>query len=292
MPADVVMMRSKLSEFFRQKLAGWDKNLGACKWGVYAFFDFFGEPIYVGQTREALGTRVNRHLTNQRTDAVAMRILDPVEVAEVRVWPLWELQRAWSEAPPEENKQAKKARQEQLKVLLNNYEHAAYASAVRGSKFHAVLNEKIPPLLGPEPDLDVPFSVKLYDGDQLTALRNADVRIARRAEAVSRLADVARERGDVSVGLRRAIVIQAVRLTHLSAVRLAEAEGRELPSESVIDSEALFGLMLPGQAGDDELSDDNSHEQGDHNYGPVDFIHADTLELLEGLRVDDGNLEL
>ena len=59
------------------------------RWGCYAFFDYDGEPIYVGQTNERLRVRVRRHLTNQRTDAVAMRILDVFEVAELELWPLW-----------------------------------------------------------------------------------------------------------------------------------------------------------------------------------------------------------
>ena len=54
--------------------------VGNFKWGVYAFFDYDGEPIYVGQTNERLRTRIRRHLTNQRTDAVAMSVLDPFEV--------------------------------------------------------------------------------------------------------------------------------------------------------------------------------------------------------------------
>lgn len=61
-------------------------------WGCYAFYDYEGEPIYVGQTHEQLRTRVRRHLTNQRTDAVAMRILDVFEVAELQLWPLWDYQ--------------------------------------------------------------------------------------------------------------------------------------------------------------------------------------------------------
>ena len=55
-------------------------RVGNYKWGVYAFFDYDGEPIYVGQTNEMLRTRIRRHLTNQRTDAVAMSVLDPFEV--------------------------------------------------------------------------------------------------------------------------------------------------------------------------------------------------------------------
>ena len=63
-------------------------KIGNFKWGVYAFFDYDGEPIYVGQTNEKLRTRIRRHLTNQRTDAVAMSVLDPFEVFEIEVWPL------------------------------------------------------------------------------------------------------------------------------------------------------------------------------------------------------------
>ncbi|MDE3051298.1 MAG: GIY-YIG nuclease family protein, partial [Nitrospirota bacterium] len=54
---------------------------------MYAFYDYDGEPIYVGQTEEKLSGRVSRHLTNQRTDAVAMNVLDPFEVAYIEVWP-------------------------------------------------------------------------------------------------------------------------------------------------------------------------------------------------------------
>ncbi len=51
-------------------------------------FDHGGEPIYVGQTNEQLRVRIRRHLTNQRTDAVAMKVLDPFEVFEIEIWPL------------------------------------------------------------------------------------------------------------------------------------------------------------------------------------------------------------
>ena len=55
--------------------------------GVYAFYDCDGEPTYVGQTKERLRNRIRRHLTNQSTDAVAMSVLDPFEVAEIEMWP-------------------------------------------------------------------------------------------------------------------------------------------------------------------------------------------------------------
>ncbi len=40
--------------------------IGNFKFGVYAFFDYDLEPIYVGQTKEKLSTRIRRHLTVQQ----------------------------------------------------------------------------------------------------------------------------------------------------------------------------------------------------------------------------------
>ena len=68
-----------------------------------------------------------------------------------------------------------------------------------------------------------------------------DVRIARRAETLARVAAVAHERGEVSTGLRRVIVIQAVRLADLASARLAYAEGRLRPQASAFDVGALVG---------------------------------------------------
>ena len=92
-PFETEQLRAELKKFLGQQYAlpeGRRTRLGSVKWGVYAFFDYDGEPIYVGQTKESLGTRIRRHLTNQRTDAVAMNVLDPFEVHEVEVWPLVE----------------------------------------------------------------------------------------------------------------------------------------------------------------------------------------------------------
>ncbi len=65
-----------------------NQKIGNFRYGVYAFFDYDGEPIYVGQTNEQLRVRIRRHLTNQCTDAVAMKVLDPFEVFEIEIWPL------------------------------------------------------------------------------------------------------------------------------------------------------------------------------------------------------------
>ena len=95
--------------------------IGNAKFGVYAFYDYDGEPIYVGQTNEQLRVRVRRHLTNQRTDAVAMRVLDIFEVAELELWPLWELE-------GETDRSVFKSR-------LDQVEYSAYVHAIHGSRF-------------------------------------------------------------------------------------------------------------------------------------------------------------
>lgn len=200
------------------------------KWGVYAFFDYDGEPIYVGQTNEQLRVRVRRHLTNQRTDAVAMRILDVFEVAELELWPLWELQEA-----PSNDRDAKRR--------LDECEYSAYVQAIEQSRFHAILNEKIPPV-SRLTRLPASHRFALISDAVRDERGHPDTRIARRSETISRLAAVAHERGEVSDGLRRVLVIQAVRLAYLAAVRLAEIERRDVPPPSVIVTSALVGDVL------------------------------------------------
>ena len=90
-PHDVAQIRKKIQEFLDIRTEAGHK-IGNSKFGVYAFFDYDCEPIYVGQTCEMLRTRIRRHLTNQRTDAVAMNVLDPFEVAEIEIWPLLALE--------------------------------------------------------------------------------------------------------------------------------------------------------------------------------------------------------
>ena len=101
------------------------------KFGVYAFYDYDGEPIYVGQTAEQLRVRIRRHLTNQRTDAVAMNVLDPFEVADIEMWPFWGLQGRGSKDP-------------EVKTTLDSAERTVFEKLIAESAFGAVLNEKFP----------------------------------------------------------------------------------------------------------------------------------------------------
>lgn len=227
------------------------------QWGCYAFYDYDGEPIYVGQTNEQLRVRVRRHLTNQRTDAVAMRILDVFEVAELELWPLWDFDGITKRKSPAEFKEAQH--------FLDSIEYSAYLKAIEESRFKAILNEKIPPVSQQVP---LPSSRRFQLITEATRAERGhpDVRIARRAETVSRLAAVAHERGEVSDGLRRVLVIQAVRLAYLSAVRLAYVEGRPAPASSAINVTGLVGSVLAeysdpeGRTDQDDLTDQDDQE--------------------------------
>lgn len=204
--------------------------------GVYAFYDYDGEPIYVGQTQEDFGTRVGRHLRGQRTDTLAYRILDPFEVAEMRLWPY------------EEARQLDKS---QKAAAINSLEYSVYLSAIEQSKYKAILNEKIPPISS-RIQLPSSYHFPLVKDERREEREHPDVRIARRAETLSRVAAVAHERGEVSAGLRRVIVIQAVRLADLASARLAYVEGRKAPSPSAIDVQELVGSVMAETIADEE----------------------------------------
>ena len=183
------------------------RKVGDCKHGVYLFVDYDGEPIYVGQTREKLRTRIRRHLTNQRTDAVAMRVLDPFEVAKIEMWPFWEL-----DGLP----------QPEVKETLQKAEFTVYRAALEDSQFNAVLNE------GEIPAADtivLPESVRgtILPVGSRRQREHPDIRLARRARTIADLARVISERR-VSPGIRRTLWVQAQRLELLAKNRLDEFE--------------------------------------------------------------------
>ena len=209
-PEETAAIRSEIQKFLNSP-TGDGRKVGNAKFGVYAFYDYDGEPIYVGQTNEMLRTRIARHLTNQRTDAVAMNVLDPFEVAEIEVWPLWDFQNAIT-------------RDANAKTLLNAAEYAVFQLVLSKSSFGAVLNEKD---IAPGPEINLPNSHRgRIIPDQLYSRRkHPDVRIARRATTIASLARVISER-DVSKGLRRTLMIQARRLERLASERYNDIGGR------------------------------------------------------------------
>ncbi|MBL8537033.1 MAG: GIY-YIG nuclease family protein [Hyphomonadaceae bacterium] len=177
-------------------------QIGNFKWGVYAFFDYDGEPIYVGQTNEMVRTRIRRHLTNQRTDAVAMSVLDPFEVFEIEVWPLPQFQ------DTDKGNAAARAH-------LNALERVVTRHAIEASKFKAILNEKDPPAGDLEVERPKSLRGRIVSERVFELRSHLDFRIARRALIIARLAQVIAER-KVQGGLRRVLLAQAKRLEWLS----------------------------------------------------------------------------
>jgi len=211
-PADVAAIRRQIRSFLDSKTPE-GLAIGNAKFGVYAFFDYDGEPIYVGQTYESLRQRISRHLTNQRTDAVAMNVLDPFEVAEIEVWPLFALA-------------GKTTKDSVAKTALASAEYTVFEMLLQQSTFKAVLNEgdiaKVEMVVLPQS-----YRGRIIPDDLYVARKHPDVRIARRAATIANLARVISER-DVSKGLRRTLLTQARRLEKLAGDRLKEVSG-EIP---------------------------------------------------------------
>lgn len=213
-PFETEDLRENLTRFLDTPFAdgaGGEMPVGNYRWGVYAFFDYDGEPIYVGQTNERLRTRIRRHLTNQRTDAVAMSVLDPFEVREIEVWPIPGLQNA-------------RSTDKDARLQLDALERLITRQAIERSKFKAILNEKDPP--PGDLELAVPPSFRSeIVSDRVFQLRShPDFRIARRALIISRLAQVIAER-KVQGGLRRVLLTQAKRLQWLASRRFEALGG-------------------------------------------------------------------
>lgn len=208
-PPDVASIRSGIKAFLNTPAIN-GKKIGNAKWGVYAFYDYDAEPIYVGQTNEMLRSRISRHLTNQRTDAVAMNVLDPFEVAEIEVWPMWELQ-------------TKKSKDAESKAILNSAEYTVFHHVVNKSAFRAVLNEGD---IASTNELELPPSTRgrIIPEEIYEQRKHPDVRIARRATTIAALARVISER-EVSKGLRRTLKTQARRLERLASQRYDEISG-------------------------------------------------------------------
>jgi len=205
LPEDVAAIRVEIRKFFATKDET-GTRIGSYKHGVYAFYDYDGEPIYVGQTEEKLSGRVSRHLTNQRTDAVAMNVLDPFEVAHIEVWPL--------------DFEARGLGKKEKKAFLDRAEYTVFQKVLLESALGAVLNEKG---MAPQSEIKLPTSHKqrIIPDSIFRQRKHPDIRIARRATTIANLARVISER-DVSDGLRRTLLTQARRLEKLAAQRVQE----------------------------------------------------------------------
>ncbi len=215
-PAEVAGIRREIKRFY-DATDDDGRKVGRAKFGIYAFYDYDGEPIYVGQTTESISTRIGRHLTGQRSDSVAKSVLDPFEVLEIEAWPFWDLQ---------------EAKAKDVKDFIDAAESTVFQRALAASSFKAVLNEGAIPWYDP---VELPPSVRQrIVPDEVYELRkHPDVRIARRASTIAALARVISERAP-SEGLRVTLQTQARRLENLATRRVEDFadEPVELDPES------------------------------------------------------------
>ena len=224
---ETAQLRSELRVALDTIYPSSNRSVGSFTCGVYAFFDYDAEPIYVGQTFEGLSSRIGRHLINQRTDAVAMSVLDPFEVCFVELYPL----------AAYDGVKRKHASFPEAKSHLNQLELAVFERCIANSKFGAILNEKNPALVAISEAIPDPVRACIVSNEVRQIRGHPDVRIARRAQTIARLAQVISER-QVNVGLRQTLVTQAVRLEYLAREQLAAWGGKAaVPTKAPEDVE-------------------------------------------------------
>ena len=214
LPREVDAIRKSIQAVMRLPDPHMDgQTIGSAKTGIYAFFDYDGEPIYVGQTAESFATRVGRHLTGMRSDSVAKYVLDPFEVYAIAMWSIpWIAEEVKGAGP--------------RKQALLPYEYTVHQTLMTQSKFKAVLNEGDIPEAELQ-ELPEPVGGVIIPNEIFPDRSHPDTRIARRAQTVSLLAKNISERR-VSKGLRRTLLTQTRRLVELSERRY-EAAGGEIP---------------------------------------------------------------
>ena len=235
-PRAVQLIRAKLAEVMaRTDPESPGQPIGEAV-GIYAYFDYDGEPIYVGQTSAKFRDRVGRHLTGQRSDAVAKFILDPFEVADIEMWSIPAVADLRDPGNP-----AKAATIAQRRAVLEGYEYTVYKRLEAASRFGAVLNEAA---IRPHPLMALPQSVRgrIIPDELWDDRAHSDIRLARRASTISRLSQMISERA-VSAGMRRTLLLQARRLAWLADQRIEELGARYPDQECAAEEPGLFEVL-------------------------------------------------
>ena len=129
--------------------------------GCYVLCDLDQVPIYVGQSRDGIRSRVARHLTSARSDIIANRQIDVWELAYVWAYPV-------SDA-----------------VEISPLEDALFHA------FHprsALMNGKVPP--APPKSINIPKPaqiVQVMADDEIADKRDPALRLPRQAEHYSQI---------------------------------------------------------------------------------------------------------
>ena len=121
-----------------------------------------------------------------------------------------------------------------VKQTLNSAEYTVFQIVLKQSIFNAVLNEA--PVV-PAPQVELPPSVrrKIVPSPIYERRMHPDIRIARRASTIAKLAQVISER-QVRPGLRNTLLTQARRLEHLARRRLND-EGEIQAAGHIVEDE-------------------------------------------------------
>ncbi len=136
-----------------------------------------------------------------------MSVLDPVEVAEVEVWPF----------------DFKGESKNEIEQTLASAEYTVKKKVVDASKLKFVLNEKDIPTTTEIP-LPKSYRRRIVPSPVYEVRQHPDIRIAQRAATIADLAKIIVER-KVQKGLRRTLHFQAVRLQTLAKERLDQITG-------------------------------------------------------------------
>lgn len=148
-----------------------------------------------------------------------MNVLDPFEVAAIRVWPL-DLS-----ATPEE----------QRRDYLDRAEFTVFRKLIAESKLGSILNEK-PPRKTEVVRLPKSYSRRIIPDEIFPHRQHPDIRLARRAATIASLARRISERS-VKRGLRTTLLTQAKRLERLAEARLKDfPEGAEDEDQDGVSS--------------------------------------------------------
>jgi GIY-YIG catalytic domain len=214
-PSEVAKIRREIAAFFKTKDPK-GRAIGGAP-GVYAFYDYDGEPIYVGQSVAKLSDRVGRHLTGRRSDAVGKFVLDPFEVLNIQVWPLPDLGID------------RLSKVTQKRAIVNPYEYTVYDRLLRRSRFGAILNEGA---IQKTKKVKLPkaYAARIIPDELWEARKHPDVRLARRTQTVASLARLISER-KVGRGLRQTLHVQTQRINWLAEQRLQDFLDEPLEAE-------------------------------------------------------------
>lgn len=131
------------------------------KIGCYVLCDLDQVPLYVGQSRDGIRARVNRHLTSARSDIIANRQVDVWEIAWVWAYPIEKI----NEITPTET------------ALF----HAFHPKS-------ALMNGKVPPAPASIIAIPEPFQVvQVMSNSEILEKRDPALRLPRQAEHYSQI---------------------------------------------------------------------------------------------------------